>query len=83
MRGIWRTVWLERVLALDLLRLLEAEANYGRIPWTYGTAGHTVEALLALDGDVGAIGSLELDIESRCNLLSVSACIASFCKLVL
>jgi hypothetical protein len=33
---------------------------------TYGSAGHAVEALLALDVDVGAVGSLELDIESAC-----------------
>ena len=33
---------------------------------TYGTRGHTVEALLALDGDVGAVRGLELDIKRAC-----------------
>lgn len=33
---------------------------------TYGAAGDAVEALLALDGDVGAVGSLQLDIKSGC-----------------
>lgn len=48
---------------------------------TYGTAGCAVEALLALDGDVSAVGSLELDIESRCSMVSVSVGNASSCKL--
>ena len=32
----------------------------------YGAGGDTVEALLALDGHVGAVGSLELDIKGGC-----------------
>jgi hypothetical protein len=31
---------------------------------THGAGGDTIEALLALDGHVGAVGSLELDIKS-------------------
>lgn len=34
---------------------------------THGAAGDAVEALLALDGHVGAVGCLELDIEGRCS----------------
>ena len=33
---------------------------------SYGAGGDTVEALLALDGHVGAVGSLELDIKGGC-----------------
>jgi len=33
---------------------------------TYGAAGHAIEALLAFDRHVGAVGSLELDVESCC-----------------
>ena len=36
---------------------------------TYGCGSHAVEALLALGGDVGAIGSFELDLEVRCAAL--------------
>jgi hypothetical protein len=38
---------------------------------TYGAGGDTVEALLALDGHVGAVGSLELDIKGGCVHASV------------
>lgn len=38
----------------------------------YGAGGDTVEALLALDGHVGAVGSLELDIKGGCMRASVS-----------
>jgi hypothetical protein len=31
---------------------------------TYGAGGDTIKALLALDGHVGAVGSLELDVKS-------------------
>jgi hypothetical protein len=33
---------------------------------SYGAGGDTVEALLALDGHVGAVGSLELDVKGGC-----------------
>lgn len=33
---------------------------------SYGAGGDTVEALLALDGHVGAVGSLELDVKGSC-----------------
>lgn len=33
---------------------------------SYGAGGDTIEALLALDGHVGAVGSLELDIKGGC-----------------
>ena len=33
---------------------------------SYGAGGNTIEALLALDGHVGAVGSLELDVKSGC-----------------
>ena len=33
---------------------------------SYGAGGDTVEALLALDGHIGAVGSLELDIKGGC-----------------
>ena len=49
---------------------------------TYGAAGDTVEALLALDGDVGAIGRLQLDIEGSCvtksNAVSFYTLLSSF-----
>jgi hypothetical protein len=38
----------------------------GRDGETYGAGGGTLKGLLALDGDVGAIGSLELDVEGGC-----------------
>ena len=33
---------------------------------SYGAGGDTIEALLALDGHVGAVGSLELDVKGGC-----------------
>jgi hypothetical protein len=38
---------------------------------TYGAGGDTIEALLALDGYVGAVGSLELDVKGGCVQISV------------
>jgi hypothetical protein len=38
---------------------------------TYGAAGDAVKALLALDGHVGAVRSLELDIKGGCIRASV------------
>jgi hypothetical protein len=38
---------------------------------TYGAGGDTIEALLALDGHVGAVGSLELDVKGGYNHQSV------------
>lgn len=32
----------------------------------YGAGGDTIEALLALDGHVGAVGGLELDVKGGC-----------------
>lgn len=51
----------------------------------YGAAGNAVEALLALDGHVGAVGSLELDIEGSCIHASVRhlLCSPSICARML
>jgi len=64
------------VLALDLwvvswlaLRVLSVGVYYAIE--TYGAAGDTVKALLALDGHVSAVGSLELDIKGGCIRASV------------
>jgi len=38
---------------------------------SYGAGGDTIEALLALDGHVGAVGSLELDVKGGCVQRSV------------
>jgi hypothetical protein len=35
---------------------------------TYGAGGGTLKGLLALDGDVGAIGRLELDVKGGCEI---------------
>jgi hypothetical protein len=69
-----RTLRLKSVLALDLLVLRLAVLRV--LPWviameTYGAAGDAVKALLALDGHVGAVGSLELDIKGSCIRASV------------
>ena len=61
------------MLALDLGKKLVAVVEREWMEWTHGTAGHAVKALLALDVDIGAVGSLELDIEGRYNI-SVSSC---------
>lgn len=69
-----RTLWLDGVLALDLdgsPTLAPREQRRAGVCCrdgqgnTHGAAGDAVKALLALDGDVGAIWSLELDVE-RC-----------------
>lgn len=69
-RLLVRTLGLEGVLALDLGKGHLSAARLRRLGCcgtaTYGTAGNAIEALLALDGDVGAVGSLELDVEGSC-----------------
>ena len=64
-----RTLRLKSVLALDLLGLWLAVLRVSSWVFaieTYGAGGDAVEALLALDGHVGAVGSLELDIKGGC-----------------
>jgi hypothetical protein len=56
------------VLRLAMLRVL----SWVFAIETYGAAGDAVKALLALDGHVGAVRSLELDIKGGC--MGVSAC---------
>jgi hypothetical protein len=57
------------MLALDLLVVMIVSwecrrRSLGRI--TYGAGCGTLKGLLALDGDVGAIGSLELNVKGGC-----------------
>ena len=69
-----RTLRPESVLALDLLGLWLAVLRVSSWVFaieTYGAGGDAVEALLALDGHVGAVGSLELDIKGGCIRASV------------
>lgn len=49
------------VVSSDALEVSIADAME-----SYGAGGDAVEALLALDGHVGAVGSLELDIKGSC-----------------
>ena len=59
-----RTLRLEKVLALDLCRLLTSAHRCSYVlQITYGAAGDTVEALLALDVDIGAVRCSELYVE--------------------
>jgi hypothetical protein len=76
-----RTLRLKSVLALDLLVLRLAVLRVSS--WvlaieTYGAAGDAVKALLALDGHVGAVRSLELDIKGGCIRASVCRVLVHF-----
>lgn len=69
------------MLALDLLVLRLAVLRVSS--WvlaikTYGAAGDAVKALLALDGHVGAVRSLELDIKGGCIRASVCRVLVHF-----
>ena len=77
-----RTLRLESVLALDLLGLWLAVLRVSSWVFaieTYGAGGDAVEALLALDGHVGAVGSLELDVKGGCVQRLVSHLLCSVC----
>ena len=45
---------------------------------TYRSRRHTIETLLALDGDIGAAGSFELDFEVACALQVSSTTLLAF-----
>jgi hypothetical protein len=45
------------------VRFVSRIVGYSQTRATHRGSGGTVEGLLALDGDVGAIGSLELDLK--------------------
>jgi hypothetical protein len=45
------------------VRFVSRVVGYRQTRTTHRGSGGTVEGLLALDGDVGAIGSLELDLK--------------------
>ena len=58
---------LEGVFALELCLLLAIGLRKEVCVETYGAGRHAIKALLALDCDICAIGSLELDFEVRCS----------------
>jgi len=59
------------------VRGLVCIAGVGLIVKSYGAVGRAVKALLALDSDVGAIRSLELDIKSGYNRPSALRCLVN------
>lgn len=74
------TLGLESVFALELGRLLADLLDLLGARTTYRGSGGTVEGLLALDGDIGAIGSLELDLKVGWVALLVRFFLRSTCE---
>jgi hypothetical protein len=58
------------LLALELLQTLLTSARLGWTWWTYRGGDGSVVRRGALSGEVHAIGSLELDLESGCRYVS-------------